>query len=81
VIFLAEVLVLKKTVSGSIRVGSNDVKQLVDRNLPGLVNRLNENGFEIQNLDCRVISPEALAETSLMDKMIDTNDGLLNLIV
>lgn len=79
--FLAEILVLKKTVSGSISVGSNDVKQLVDRDMPGLVNRLNENGFEIQNLDCRVISPETLAETSLMDKMIDTNDGLLNLIV
>lgn len=79
--FLAEILVLKKTVSGSISVGSNDVKQLVDLSMPGLVTRLNENGFEIQNLDCRVISPETLAKTSLMDKMIDTNDGLLNLIV
>lgn len=79
--FLAEILVLKKTVSGAISVGSNDIKKLVDRNMPGLVTRLNENGFEVQNLDCRVISPETLAKTSLMDKMIDTNDGLLNLIV
>jgi hypothetical protein len=50
--FFAEILVFKKTISGSISVGSKEVKQLVDRNMPGLVRRLNENGFEIQNLDC-----------------------------
>jgi len=79
--FLAEVLVYKTTVSGSISVGSGEVKQLVDRNIPGLIHRLNENGFDIQQFDCRVESPEALANTSLADKMIEKSEGLLNLIV
>ncbi len=79
--FLAEILVLKKNVTGFISVGSNAVKMLVDQNIPSLVNKLNENGFEIQSLDCRVISPKTLAETSLIDKMINKDDGLLNLIV
>ena len=79
--FLAEVLVYKTTVSGSVTVGSREIKQLVDRNIPGLIHRLKENGFDVQHLECRVTSPEKLAGTSLVDNMIERSEGLLNLIV
>ncbi len=79
--FLAEFSILKKAVNGSFGVVNDKIRVIVENNIPELISKLKTNGFEVHNIACHVISPETLSSTSLMDRLIDSHDGVLNLVV
>ncbi len=79
--FLAEFSILKNAVNGSFGVTNDKIRIFVKNNIPELKSKLKTNGFEVHNIECRVISPETLSSTSLLDRLFDSHDGVLNLIV
>jgi len=75
----AGVSLYKKSMSGEFLVGHADVKTLVDEALPGLVDELALKGYTVKKMECRLSDPETLAETNLVEKLVDPRDGSVSI--
>lgn len=71
----------KNVVNGSFSVGDQDIRLLVEENIADLIEKLNQLGFEVQNIGCQVVSAETLASASLMDQIFDRDQVGLNLVI
>ena len=78
---LADFSILKHALSGTFSVETDPIRKLVMENIPQLKKKMKHTGFEIYNITCRVVEPETLSTTSLADRLIHTDDGVLNIVI
>jgi hypothetical protein len=77
----ADFAVFKKSISGAFGVGSEALQQYFLAHIPDVIERLQEQEFVVQKIDCQVLRPETLANASLIDDMLLSEDGLLHVLV
>ncbi len=77
----ADFSVLKKGVSGTFYVSSEEVKTLFTENFNTLKENLGSKEFMVQSISCKVMEPEKLSAESLAEEMIKHGEGLLNLVI
>lgn len=78
----ADFSILKKAISGAFGVGSQEFCNFIKGGLPGLKVKLNDHGYAVHTIDCQVIDPELLSNTSLADNLIqEEKEGILNLVI
>jgi len=73
--------ILKHGLSGTFSVENEPVRKLIVENIPQLKKKLKNTGFEVYDIACRVVEPETLAGTSLTDRLIHTDEGVLNIVI
>lgn len=78
---LADFSILKNAVIGLFQVADDEIRIFFEENLCELISRLNQQGFRANNIDCQTITPESLASTSLIDKIVENDSSFLNLII
>lgn len=80
--FRADFSVLKKAVTGSFGVATEEAHQRVASHLPELAGKLRAHGFSVRDISCRVLGPERLSGMSLLDRVVQERpDGVLNLVI
>ena len=78
----ADFSILKQSITGTFGVGTSELCAYIKSGIPGLTSTLNEHGFMVHGIDCKVIDPEILSNMSLSDQLIeDQKEGLLNLVI
>ena len=77
----ADVSVYKKSLSGEFLVGSDEAKELMDEALPALRTDLAIKGYAVRRMECRVVDPSVLSTTSLAEKLVDPEDGSVNILI
>ena len=78
---LADFSILKHALSGTFSVETDSIRKLIMENIPQLKKKMKQTGFEIYEITCRVAEPETLSTTSLTDRLIHTDDGVLNIVI
>ena len=78
---LADFSILKHALSGTFSVETDPIRKLIMENIPQLKKKMKNTGFEIYDITCRVVEPETLSTTSLADRLIHTDDGVLNIVI
>jgi len=80
--FLADFSILKNQIIGSFGVANQEIQAFIKENLPGLESKLSAHGFDVTPISCKVLSPETLAGTSLIEKALsDSGQGVLNIVI
>jgi len=80
--FLADFSILNNQIRGSFGVANPDVQQLIRENIPDLQTKLISHGFIVYPITCRILSPETLAGTSLIETFLSgPEDGMLNIVI
>jgi len=77
----ADFSIYKKYINGSFTVASEETRHKLINAFPDLEKNLLKHEFQVYKLQCHVVPPEELAESSLFDEMQLTDDGVLNLVV
>jgi hypothetical protein len=77
----ADFAVFKKSISGFFGVGSKAIQQFFLSRIPAVIESLKEQQFAVQKIDCQVLRPETLANATLMDDMLLSEDGMLHVLV
>ncbi|HKK90724.1 MAG TPA: flagellar hook-length control protein FliK [Desulfobacteraceae bacterium] len=62
--------VLKKEISGIVKVSNEAVALLVKTMIPQLEKKLHHHGFQLTRMECRVSPGEELSETALLDAVV-----------
>lgn len=75
-----EICVLKHAVSAVLAVAGEDIRTYVSTHLPEFKSNLKQHGYRVVDLRCEAMEPEALAGMSLVDKIMDEEQGCLNVI-
>lgn len=78
---LADFSILKHALSGIFSVETNPIRKLIMKNIPQLKKKMKNTGFEVYDIACRVVEPETLATASLADRLIHTDEGVLNIVI
>ena len=78
---LADFSILKHALSGTFSVETDPIRKLIMENIPQLKEKMKHTGFEIYDITCRVVEPETLSTTSLADRLIHTDEGVLNIVI
>jgi hypothetical protein len=78
---LADFSILKHALSGSFSVETEAIRKLIMDHLPALKKKMNQNGFKIRDISCRVVGPETLSTASLTERLIHDDDGVLNIVI
>ena len=74
--------ILKNQIIGSFGVANQEIQAFIKENLPGLESKLSAHGFDVTPISCKVLSPETLAGTSLIEKALsDSGQGVLNIVI
>ncbi len=77
----ADFAILNKRLSGLFTVCDEEVCRLVREESSELVKRLDLHGFQVSGIKCRVESPGVLANTSLMDEIVENRDGMVRVVI
>lgn len=78
----ADFSVWGSTVTGAFGVATEEISAYVSRHLEKLRQKLEAHGYQVRDIGCRVVGPEALADTVLFDKAIEgSHSGVLNLVI
>ncbi|MFO7749077.1 MAG: hypothetical protein R6V54_03200 [Desulfobacteraceae bacterium] len=67
--------VLKKEISGIVKVSTEAVALLVKSMIPRLEKQLHHHGFQLTRMECRVSPEEELSETALLDAVVKEIQG------
>ena len=78
---LADFSILKQAISGTFSVENDPIRKLIVSHIPQLKKKLKSTGFEIYDITCRLVEPEILATTSLMDRFMPVDEGVLNIVI
>lgn len=80
--FLADFSILNHQISGSFGVANPEIQIMIQENLPELETKLKSHGFIVYPITCRLLSPETLAGTSLIEKSITSPEqGMVNILI
>ncbi|MBU0995494.1 MAG: hypothetical protein KJ737_23610 [Proteobacteria bacterium] len=78
----ADFSIFRKSVMGVFGVGKREFRTIVKREIPGLEKRLKTLGYKVSGIDCQVIDPVVLSNTTLTNQVIKKeSDGILNLVI
>ncbi len=78
----ADFSVLKKGLAGVFGVADETVRSLVTSHLPELRQKLQDHGFTVYDIACRLMAPQQLSEMSLVAQAVSSpSDGFFNLVV
>jgi hypothetical protein len=80
--FLADFSILNHQISGSFGVANPEIQIMIQENLPELETKLKSHGFIVYPITCRLLSPETIAGTSLIEKIFSSPDqGMVNILI
>ena len=74
--FRADLSFFKGAVTGTLLVTTPEAEEMLNDDLHELTQALGEKGFSVRRLGVQRVSQEALANTSLVDDLVDGMDGL-----
>ena len=57
------------------------IRPLYTEKIARLQDSENKYAFEVYDIACITLSPEILSTTSLADRLIDPNEGVLNIVI
>ena len=77
----ADLAILKNALTGSLGVESDAIRFFIETHVPLLIKKLKKSGFEVHDMTCRTVSPEAIATASLTNQLVDLNEGVLNIVI
>ncbi|MBF0225145.1 MAG: flagellar hook-length control protein FliK [Desulfobacterales bacterium] len=77
----ADFSILKKALTGAFGVADKETQKFVRKNLGELKRKLNEQEIEVYGIDCILISPEKLTNDALLKEIIETKEGMLNIVI
>ncbi len=77
----ADVAVFDKALNGVFGVCDQATASHITGHLPTLIAQLAEKGFEVQDLQCKVLGRSSLSGMSLVDELVAADEGLLNLVI
>jgi len=79
---LADFSILNHQINGSFGVANHEIQKMIQENLPELETKLKSHGFIVYPITCRLLSPETLAGTSLIEKSITSlEQGVVNILI
>lgn len=74
--------IYKKEITGVFGVADEETRALFSSCLPELRQRLQAHGFRVHDIACRLLAPEQLSDTGLVNRAVESSpDGMLNLVV
>jgi hypothetical protein len=80
--FLADFSILNNQINGSFGVANHEIQMMIQENLPELETKLKSHGFIVYPITCRLLSPETIAGTSLIEKSTTgTEQGMVNILI
>ncbi len=80
--FLADFSILNNQINGSFGVANHEIQIMIQENLPELETKLKSHGFIVYPITCRLLSPETIAGTSLIEKSIaGSEQGMVNILI
>ena len=77
----ADMTLLKEEISTAFGVEDAETRTLIQAHIPQLVKKLQQNGFTVHPIICRIIESQILSATSFADEFIGSNDGILNIVI
>lgn len=80
--FRADFSILKTGLTGVFGVADEAARELVTRHLPELRQKLQDHGYSVHDISCRVLEPRQLSEMSLVAQALaPPSNGFFNLVV
>ncbi|MBF0389569.1 MAG: flagellar hook-length control protein FliK [Desulfamplus sp.] len=77
----ADFSILKDNITGGFQVNSEEIADFFNLMLPELKERLLAHGYNVHKIECRVVEPEKLAEKSLINEIIKSEDHNFSVII
>ena len=77
----ADFSIFKKALSGSFALATREIRDFVKKGLPILIERLEQQEYTIQKIECRTAEPVELTSADLVDKVIADSDGAVNIVI
>jgi len=65
-----------KTINGKIWLTREDAKELMEKNLPSLVNNLTRHGFLIQRLECQIRDKEEVGQSLFKEMLVEQGHSI-----
>lgn len=76
----ADLAIREKKIDGRFLLANQESKLIIEKNLPSLINNLQDRGFVVNHMECHLKKPEVIKH-SLIKEMIHEEGFTVNLIV
>ncbi|MBF0211726.1 MAG: flagellar hook-length control protein FliK [Desulfamplus sp.] len=77
----ADFSILKDNITGGFQVNSEEIADFFNLMLPELKERLLAHGYNVHKIECRAVEPEKLAEKSLINEIIKSEDHNFSVMI